>query len=80
MAKRIYSDEERRQRQRERQHDYYMRRKHYPEYIEREKRRRYQEQTIEHPIITLTMDELKLWIKFRKKFGDPQKYDWKGDL
>lgn len=25
----------------------------------------------------ITMEELEIWLKYRKMYGDPEKYDWK---
>ena len=88
MAKRIYSDQELLERRRARQRAYYNANKNNPEFIERRRTaaRKYQRRKcanlpkIEKPIIKITMEELETWVKFRKKFGDPEKYDWKGDL
>ena len=91
MAKRIYSDQERLERKRARQRAYYNAKKNDPEFLERlrtnSKRcqlRRSQgilpQPKSQPPKFKITMEELETWVKFRKKFGDPEKYDWKGNL
>ena len=32
------------------------------------------------PKIKITVDEFRLWCKYRKIYGDPVKYDWKSNL
>ena len=73
MARRIYSDEERRQCHCARQRSYYYaKKKDAPNFIGR--------QRSETPKIKITMKELEIWVKFRKQFGDPKKYDWQGEI
>ena len=89
MAKRIYSDQERLERKRARQRAYYNANKNNPEFIERQRinSKNYQfrrsqgiPKRSQYPKFKITMEELETWVKFRKKFGDPKKYDWKGNL
>ena len=88
MAKRIYSDQERLERKRARARDYHMRKINDPAYIERrrtqareyQRRKRANTPKIEKPVIKIAMAELEIWIKYRHKYRDPAKYDWKGDL
>ena len=88
MAKRIYSDQERLERKRARARGYHMRKINDPAYIERrrtqareyQRRKRANTPKIEKPVIKIAMAELEIWIKYRHKYGDPAKYDWKGDL
>lgn len=91
MAKRIYSDQERLERKRARARAYYNAKKNDPEFLERQRinskrsqLRRSQgilpQPKSQPPKFKITMEELETWVKFRKKFGDPEKYDWKGNL
>ena len=75
------SDESERQKHRERCRRWYQ--NHRDEIRARQKTnylKRALNPKIENPSIKITMEELEIWIKYRHKYGDPAKYDWKGDL